>query len=377
VANILEGSVQKLGNKARISTQLIKVSDGFQMWSDTYNRELTDIFAVQQEIAQAVTGALQLKLLGNTAQAARPASAGAYDAYLMGRYFLGKSNKENLEKAVVHFNETIELDPRYAPAWVGLGASKINQAGGNYIPVEEGYKEARTAVEKALSLDPNLGEAHSALGWLQMLHDSNWTAADQSIQRALVLEPGNAIVVSHAGILARIMGRFDEAANLGRRAMQLDPLSTGVHHNAGLALYYAGLYEDSVSAYRKALEIFPEYAMEHCFIGLDYLMESRTEEALAEMDREKNPALRVFGLALAYHAAGKKKESDLNLAELVKYGPCYQIGETYAFRGETDRAFELLEQCVKLDQLKGDPLLKSLVRDPRYTALLKKAHLPL
>ena len=382
VANILEGSVQKLGNKAKISTQLIKVSDGFQLWSDTYNRELTDIFAVQQEIAQAVTEALQIKLLGKTALVARPASADAYNAYLMGRYFLGKIDQQNLEKAVVHFKQAIELDPRYAPAWVGLGASKINQAGTNYIPAEEGYQEARLAVEKALSLNPNLGEAHSALGWLQIVHDSNWTAADQSIQKALVLEPGNAVVVSHAGILARIVGRFDEAANLGRRAIKMDPLNVGVLHNAGLGLYYAGRYEESVSAYRKALEIAPESPREHCFIGLDYLMESRKEEALAEMELEKHPVLRAFGLTLAYHAVGKKKESDLNLAELVNNRAGYQIAESYAFRGEVEPAFHWLERLYDehsggLGQLKGDPLLRSLLPDPRYQALLKKMGLPL
>ena len=377
VANILEGSVQKLGNRAKISTQLIKVSDGFQMWSESYDRELTDIFQVQHEIAQSVTGALQLKLMGAASRTAGPSSAQAYDSYLMGRYFLGKSNRENLEKAVVHFKETVQLDPKYAPAWVGLGASKINQAGSAFVPPEEGYKEARAAVETALSLDGNLGEAHSALGWLQMLHDLDWTAADKSIQKALLLDPGNAVVVSHAGILARIVGRLDEAARLGRRAMMLDPMNTGVLHNAGVSLYYAGHYQESISAYRKALEIFPEFEREHCFIGLNYLMESRPKEALAEIALERNPVFRVFGLSLANYALGNKSESDLNLAELAKHEMGYQVAQSHAFRGEPQLAFEWLERAAEarsagLAQLKGDPLMKSLVPDQRYQALLKK-----
>ncbi len=385
VSTILEGSVRKEGQRVRITAQLIKVGDGFHLWSETYDRELNDIFAVQDEIARSVAGSLKLALLGGktATPAAQGTNADAYNAYLQGRYFFERRNKENVEKAVGYYEQAIKLDSGYAPAWVGLAAARIRQADFGYLPVEEGYRKAREAAERALALDENLAEAHAAMGWIKMSHDWDWAGADASYKRALALEPGNAMVVSRAAELTANLGRFEEALAQDRRAVELDPLSVSTHIYLGEHAYRAGRLEEAVAAFKKALELNPERPFSHFGLGLVYLAQAHPQEALAEMEREPEPDFRLDGLALAYHALGRKKESDAALAELAaKYqaGAAVQIAEVYAFRGEADRAFEWLERAYAqrdpgLSQMKGEPLLKSLERDPRYAAFLKKMRL--
>jgi TolB-like protein/class 3 adenylate cyclase/cytochrome c-type biogenesis protein CcmH/NrfG len=384
VSTILEGSVRKQGNRARIATQLIKATDGFTLWSDTYEREMTDIFAVQKEIALAVTGSLKLTLLGDKAGAqSTNTNPQAYNAYLQGRYFLERRTQANAAKAISYFEQAIKLDPSYAKAYALLGEAHSRQAVTVDADTEEGFRKAREAVERALVLDPELGDAHSAMGWIQQFHDWDWSGADKSYKRALALEPGDSDVIGHSGILARFLGRLDEATALARRAIQIDPLSPGAYYDAGLTFYYAGRTEEAIAAFRKVMELVPEREIVHSFLGRVYLARSQPQQALIEMKKEAHPAFRPFGQALAYHALGRKKESDANLAEFIdkfQAGGEYFIAEIYGFRGETERAFEWLERAyaghqIALVNLKGDPLLKSLERDPRYTVLLKKMRL--
>jgi len=388
VSTILEGSVRKEGNRVRIAAQLIKTGDGFHLWSETYDRELKDVFAVQDEIARSVAGSLKVALLGDkTATApARTTTTNteAYKTYLQGKYFLDRTGKENVEKAVAYFEQAIKLDPGYAPAWVGLAQSHSEQGDLGYLPVDEGYRKAREAVERALTLDANLAEAHVALGRIRWSYDWEWAGADASYQRALALEPGNAKALLGAADLAGTLGRFEEAMALHRRAVELDPLNTLGHLFLGSAAYYAGRLEEAVVAIKKTLELNPEFPIAHTALGQVYLAQAHPQEALAEMERESEPPMRLYGQALAYHALGRKKESDAALAELIaKFHAesAYQVAEVYAFRGETDRAFDWLERGYTqhdggLPFMKGDPLLKSLERDPRYAAFLKKMRLP-
>jgi len=386
VGDILEGSVRKQGSRVRITAQLIKAGDGFHVWSETYDREMNDVFAVQEDIARSVAGSLKVTLLGGkTAMpSAQGTNADAYNAYLQGEYFLKRHGKENLEKAIAYYDQAIKLDPGYAPAWVGLAAARSNQADRGYLPVEEGYRKAREAAERALALNANLADAHAAMGGIKMSYDWDWTGADTSYQRALALEPGNAKFVRNAAVLAKTLGRLDEALTQDRRAVELDPLSVPAHNTLGLAAYYAGRPEEAAAAFKKALELNPQFPNSHALLGQVYLAQAHPQEALAEMEREPEPALRLQGEALAYHALGRKKESDAALAELIaKYqaDAAFQISEVYAFRGEADRAFEWLERAYAqrdsgLAEMKGDPLLKSLERDPRYAAFLKKMRLP-
>jgi serine/threonine protein kinase/TolB-like protein/cytochrome c-type biogenesis protein CcmH/NrfG len=386
VSAILEGSVRKEAGRVRITTQLINTADGFHIWSESYDRELNDIFAVQEEIARSVAGSLKVALLRERQPRPAPggSSAEAYNAYLQGRYFFERRTKEDLQKSVTYYEQAIRLDPRFGMAWTGLAWAHGIQAGLGYVPVEEGYRKAREAAEKALSLDDKIAEAHAVMGWIKTSHDWDWAGADASYKRALELEPGNATVVREAAFLAAALGRFDEATALDRRAVELDPLNASSHLSLGIDSYYAGRIEQAMAALKKALELNPQRPLPHNFLGRIYLAQSRPQEALAEMEAEPDALFRQQGLVLAYHALGKKKESDNALAGFAKYQAeaAFQVAEMHAFRGDTDRAFEWLERAYSqrdsgLPQIKGDPLLKNLERDPRYPTFLKKMGLPL
>ncbi len=387
VGAILEGSVRKEGNKVRITAELINAATGFNLWSETYDRRLNDVFAVQEDIGRSVAASLKVTLLGGNSPT--PSTQGtnpeAYDAYLQGQYFYGRPNKENLEKAVAYYNQAIKLDPRYAQAWAGLALTHSRQADLGQVPVEAGYRKARQAAERALALEPTLGEAHLAAGWIEARYDWNWAGADASFKRALALEPGNARVMRVAAVMAATLGRFTEALAMDRSAVELDPLSAPAYADLGEHAYYAGSLDEAVAAFKKASELSPEIPGAHTYISKVYLAQAHPNDALAEMDREQDPAWRLVGVALAYHALGRKREADAALGELVaRYhaDSAYQIAEVYAFRGEADRAFQWLERAYNqrdggLTEMKGDPLLKNLEPDPRYAAFLKKMRLPL
>jgi eukaryotic-like serine/threonine-protein kinase len=382
VATVLEGSVRKQGQRVRISAQLIQVSDGFHLWSEAYDRDLTDIFAVQEDIANAVAGSLRVTLLGEKLPSPRGTSVDAYNAYLQGKYYYARRNQESLEEAIAYYEQAVKLDPNYAPAWAALSLARSTLAAENPGPLRERFARAREEAERALALDPNLAEAQAALGDVKEAYDWDWAGAAASYQRALALEPGNAEAIQGAAELAAISNHFDEALRLNRRAIELDPLHAAPYHRLAWHAWWAGRLEDATAAIQKALALDPEFPFLHTVLSRVYLARSRPQEALAEAEREPT-GFRLQDLALAYHALGRKQESDQALAEFVaKYAAAgaVQIAEVYAFRGETDLAFEWLDRSYKqrdagLPDMKGDPLLKNLERDPRYTAFLKKMHL--
>jgi tetratricopeptide (TPR) repeat protein len=363
----------------------IRLSDGFHRRLTQF-AEVGQGDAVQDDIARSVAGSLKVALLeGKTmTPSVQSTNAEAYNAYLQGRYFFEHQSKGDLEKAIGYYEQAIKLDPRYARAWAGLAWAHSAQADVGSVPVAQGYRKAREEVERALAMDANVAEAHVAMGWIKATYDWDWAGAEVSYQRALALEPNNkAAVVSAAG-LAATLGRFEAAMALDRKALELDLLCPCVHATLAGHTYYAGQLEDAVIDLKKALELNPAYIGAHGSLGRVYLAQGHPQEALGEMEREQEPFWRLQGLALAYHALGRKKESDLALAELVANHhaeAAYQIAEVYAFRGEVDRAFEWLERAYAqrdggLAQIKGDPLLKSLERDPRYAAFLRKMRLP-
>jgi TolB-like protein/Tfp pilus assembly protein PilF len=381
VATVLEGSVRKQGQRVRINAQLINVSDGFHLWSEVYDRDLTDIFGVQQEIARSVAGSLRLKLLGEKLPSLPTTNIDAYNAYLQGKYFYATPTKENLEKAIAYYKQSINLDPKYSPSWAALSRSYSLQAG-VYSSVEE-YGEARKAAQRALELDPSLAQAHVALGQIQQYYDWDWPAAEGSYQRALALEPGNAEVLQGAASLAAILNHFDQALVWSRRAVELDPLQASSYHALAFYAWWGGRLDEAEAAVRKGLEVSPQFPWLHAVLGRVYLARSRPQEALAEAELDTMPELHLQGLALAYHALARKEESDQAQAQLVaKYGQssAFQIAEVCAYRGEANAAFTWLERAYLqrdggLTFIKGDPLMANLEADPRYIAFLKKMRL--
>jgi serine/threonine protein kinase len=387
VASVLEGSVRKEGKRVRIRVQLVNANDGFHLWSETYERQLDDIFSVQEDIARSVAGALKVTLLGKnpSASSSQTKDAEAYNSYLLGRYFHGRRTKEDLERAISYYTSAIQRDSGYAAAWAGLAEAHHRQADNGYIPVDEGYRKAREEVERALALDENLTEAHAEMGWIKRAHDWDWEGADASYQRALTLDPGNATALRGAAVLAFTLGRLDEAIELDYRAVRLDPLNVPTHNNLGLHTYYTGRLDEAASALKKALELNPDFPVARVLLGRVYLAQSQPQQALKEMEQETDPVWHLYGVCLAYQAAGRITEAEAALATFIKnHGEtmAFQIAEVFAYRGKIDRAFEWLERAYALHDggmadIKSDPLLKSLERDPRYAAFLKKMRLPL
>ena len=382
VTTILEGSVRRQGTHVRVTAQLISTKDGFHLWSETYDRQLGDVFAIEDEIALAVARALKMTLLVHPAPSTK--NSEAYNAYLQGKYFADQRSKENMQKAIGYYQQAIRLDPGYAMAWVGLADALTKQTDSGHVPAEQGYRKAREAVERALGLDANLAEAYAVLSWIKIVYEWDWVGADASLQRVLALQPGNAMGVRRAAVLALFMGRSEEALALGRRAVELDPLNVAAYNSLGIQAYSTGRLGEAVASLKRALDFNPGYPETHSLLGLAYLAQSHPQEAHAEMESEPEELWRLQGLALTFYAMGRKKEADAALADfIVKHqgDSAYQISEVYAFRGEVDRAFEWLERARTqhepgIVQLKCDPLLKKLHTDPRYAAFLKKMQLP-
>jgi eukaryotic-like serine/threonine-protein kinase len=388
VASILEGSVRKTDNRVRITARLVNATDGFNLWSETYDREMNDIFAIQTDISRSVADALRVTLLGGEQKkknAARGTKPSAYNAYLQGRYFRQLNTKESLEKALQYFGEAVTLDPAYAPAWTGLALAHGSRASEGYTSVTEGYEKARKAVEHALELDPDLAEAHAALAFIRRAYDWDWVGADASARRALELEPGNGAFILGVARVASGLGRLDEALDLTRRAAISDPLNVAIHYRLARYYYFLGRLDEAVASFSKVLELNPEYPAAHEDLALVYMAQSHPDAALAEMEQEKADLWRHYGYSLLYYTVGRHKDADTTLAEFVKnyqHTAAFQIAEVYAVRGEVNRAFEWLERAYAqrdsgLSQLKGQPHFKRLERDPRYAALLAKMRLPL
>jgi TolB-like protein/tetratricopeptide (TPR) repeat protein len=395
VATVVEGSVRKAGNRMRISVQLVKVADGYQLWSETYDRTLEDIFAVQDDIAQSVLKELRTTLLGEAADAragkevtaavaaavkGRATDPEAYRLYLQARHFFDRGTREGAAKAIGYLKDALALEPEFALAWAELGRAYGQEADVGWAPVAEGFARAREAVARALALEPELPEAHAAMGRIQMSHDWDWRGAEASSRRALELAPGNAVVLGRAGTLAFRLGRLDEAMGIERRALAQDPLSARAYYHLGGVLDATGRLAEAEAAFRKALELSPQIAVTRATLSLNLLEQGRGEEALAEALREPDEAFGLPATAIIHHVAGRRAESDAALQELIaKYemNSAYQVAEVYAARGEADLAFEWLDRAYAqrdpgLTQMKTDLCLRSLHTDPRWGVFLRK-----
>lgn len=384
---VVEGSVVRSGTRVRVNAQLIQVSPERHLWANAYERDVADIVALQGDVAKAIANEIQVQLRPRERTYLadnRLVNPDAYQAYLLGRYFADRAGKDNLDKAVSYYEHAIHIDPNYALAWAGAADAHWMLSISGHAPVEEEIRKSRAAVERAIALDPDLAEAYAALGSIQMFIDWNWTAAGASIDRALALEPGNVSAMRQAAIIAAINGRLDESIQLAHRAAERAPLDPRAQRGLGTGAFLAGQLDEALTAFNRSLQLSPEGAYVHKSLVCVYLAKSLPQDALREAEQEKVPEERLVSLVMAYHALGRKKESDTALDGLIKnYGDiaAYQVAQGYAFRGEVDGAFNWLERAYiqhdgALLALSFDPLLKSLHSDQRWGAFLRKMGMP-
>src|SRR6266436_2913289 len=389
VANVLEGSVRREGNHVRITAELIKADDGFQLWSQSYDRETKDIFAVQDEIARAATEALRLKLLGTNGQPVastlRSANPEAYESYLQAQYFSGRGqSKEELDKALAYTDKAIKLDQKYAPAWALRASVQNAMAEVALTDPSEGFRKARNDAERAIALDPTLASAYLALARTQIFCDWDWDAADTSLTKAAALEPGSVEIFRIRSYRSRVLGNLDQAVRLYEQAVALDPLRTNSYSGLAYLLYVGGRYEEAQAALKKALDLNPQAAFVHLTLGKILIAEGKPQQALAEIEKEPLEWGKFTGQALVYHAVGREQDSNAALATLIakyKSGAAYQIAQVYAYRRESDKSLEWLDRAYEqrdpgLTEINSDPLFTNLHHDARYTDLLKKMRLP-
>jgi TolB-like protein/DNA-binding winged helix-turn-helix (wHTH) protein/Flp pilus assembly protein TadD len=389
VANVLEGSVRRDGNHVRITAELIKADDGFQLWSQTYDREIKDIFGVEDDIAQAATEALRLKLMGGNGQPVasnlRSTNPEAYQAYLQAEYFRGRGqSKEDLDKALAYTDTAINLDEKYAPAWALRSLVQNAMAESGLTDTTEGFRKARDDAERAIALDPTLASAYLALATTQIFYDWDWDAGNTSLTKAAELEPGSVEIFRLRSYLSRVVGNLDQANKLYEQAVALDPLRTNSHLGRGYLLYVAGRYDEAQTALQKAQDLNPQAPLVHLTLGKILLAEGRSQQALVEFEKEPSGGGKLTGQALAYHALGREQDSNAALAELIAKHhtfSAYQVAQVYAYRGESDKSFEWLDHAYQqrdpgLPEVKSNPLFKNLHQDPRYSELLKKMRLP-
>ena len=390
VSNILEGSVRKERDRFRISVELTNTKSGFQIWSQTYDRRISDIFAVQDEIAAAVSGALEIRLLGANGSSvpatARRTNPDAYQAYLQGRYFEGRGErKEDLENALTFANQAITLDARYAPAWVLRSLTYNLMAGFGLIENSEGMRKAREDARRAIALDASLASAYLALGYIQYSYDWDWSGAETSGKKAAELEPGSADVLRYQSSLDEALGRLREAIESQKRAIIIDPLLPRSYTSLGAQLYEFEKYDDARTALHKALELNPQKEHDHAIQGEVLLAQGRPEQALTEIEQEPSNFWRQLSEALVYQALNRQGDSDKALHAVIatdQNGAAFEIAEVYAYRGESDKAFAWLDRAYRqrdggLTLVKVDPLLENLRRDPRYADLLREMRLPM
>jgi len=384
VAHVLEGSVRKSADTIRITAQLVNAVDGSHVWSDTYDRPLNNIFAVQDEIAGEVVKALQLKLLGAIPQVAAPDNAEAYDLLLKARAVINRRRSaEDFTKAIALVEQAIDLDPKYARAWADLSRLAWFQAISAYVPYKTGFEKARRTAQRAIELAPRLPEAYIALAAVETAYDWDWSGAAAHIRQAEALDPANTLMLSSKAGLARNLGRVDEAIALRRRILERDPLATFGVMNLANNLVAAGRTTEARQYYNRALEISPELGGVHQAISQTLLLEGKPEEALIETRAETDAFWRSFGLPLVYHALGRQRERDASLQEFEKCctdGGTYQLAQLYAYIGRVDTAFKWLESAYQehdpgMIAIKMDPLFPNLMKDPRFRAMLAKMKL--
>jgi Tfp pilus assembly protein PilF len=384
---LLEGSVQKAADQLRISTQLVNATDGYHLWSEQYDRKMDDVFAIEDEISLAIVDKLKIKLLSRekTVLVKRyTENLEAYHLYLRGRYFWARRYEGGLVKALEHFQQAIEKDPRYALAYAGLADSYSQLGLWCFMPPRDAFPRAKAAAEKALEIDDMLAEAFTSLAMIGIYYDWDWSAAESHCKRAIMLNPGSALAHNYyAGYLCMI-GRVEEGVAELNHALNLDPLSLPLNANLGWGLHLARKPKQAVEQLRRTVELDPNFGLAHYFLGLAYAQEQSYEEALAAFQKLIEVtggfpwAAMFIGYVYALLGDIDKAEKVLQESQTLrkqKYVPSLGLAMIHLGLGERDKFFEWVDQAYEerdaaLSWLKVMPESDSVRSDPRFQDLL-------
>jgi serine/threonine protein kinase/tetratricopeptide (TPR) repeat protein len=390
VETLLEGGVRKAGNRLRITAQLVDLAQGYQLWSGRYDREIADVFAIQDEIAGTIVETLKVELVGKLGPLPSRTTAPGfeiYNLYLQGRFHWNKRTEEGLTKSVTYFKQAIERDPGYARGYAGLADAYLLLGVYGFALPGEVMPRARQAAMRALAIDDRAAEVYTSLGCLEALYDWFWGNAERDFKRAIELDPYYPTAHHWYAInFLTPMGRFEEAAQELQIAHELDPLSLAINASRGLLGFYARRYEEAVAAYRRTLEIDPRFALAHFFLGQALTALGRMEEAVAALltalTLSPGAAEMEAALGQAYALAGRREEAEQVLRGLEKRGersyvsPCL-VATVHAALGEGDAALDWLERAGRersadLAWIGVRPVFDGLRDEPRFRALLEQ-----
>ena len=384
VAHVLEGSVRKAGTRLRITVQLIDARTDAHLWSETYDRVLDDIFAVQDDIAANVVERLKLTLLEGVPATPQVAPE-AYALYLQANHLRRQSTPESFEKAVEMYLQALAIEPDYTAAWDRLAVLYCTQANFGLRPVDEGYELCRDATNKALEIDPDYAPALSGLGWISMQHDRDFAAAADYYRRALELAPTNISIIGEAAVLVQFMGRLDEAVALTEYASARDPVNPMGYANLGMVYRYSGRLDDAIDAYRTSISLSPDRIGGYYQLGVALLRRGDPQAALDAFKQEQSEDWNVMGQALAFHAMGRQADYEAALKALKDgWGDRWptEVAQVYAWVGDNDQAFSWLQKAYddsgngSWPDIRVDDLLAPLHDDPRWPEFSEKLGIP-
>ncbi len=389
VSTVLEGSVRKVANQLRITAQLINVDDGYHIWSERYDRQLEDVFAIQDEISQAIVDALKVKLIRKRVAASekrRTHDFDAYNLYLKGRFLWSGRTEPGFKKGLDYFEKAAAKDPSYAQAFAGI--SDVYNMLGCYcvLPPREAFPRARKAVDKAIELDETLAEGFTSRGFTKMVYEWDWRSSEQDFKRALELNPAYPTAHHWYGEYLMFMGRLKEAHEHGLHALECDPVSPILYGYLGWVHYFMKDFEKAIKECKKALELDPNLDLAHLLLGLTFTLIGLHKEAFNELEKARvhfgTGGLFRMGQGFAHAAAGREDQAKKVLEELPSisehsYASSYYAAALFEALEDRDRAFQWLERAVQerdfwLMCLNADPIMEDLRTDSRYPALREK-----
>jgi adenylate cyclase len=386
VAHLLEGSVQRSGDTVRVTAQLISTKDGSHEWSDTYESKFDDVLKVQDAIASGLARALEIAVGDVQIPVSHRINAAAYDLFLKGMHAFDPFTEEGCQEAIGLFTQSLQLDPKFAPAEVGIAWAYDDIGQNGWLPTELAYGRARASAMRALELDPTLGAAHTVLADVRLVYDWDWAAAQREIDAAFV---SGGRTSAGLAVAARIAAATDpaseKAAILLHEAIALDPLNAEAQIVLGYWVYArTGRFSEGARWIRRGLEISPHWGTGHYFLAIDLLMDGHIDEAIESAKAEKPDDGQFLALAAIYHAQHRFADSDAFLAKAIATNGdswASAIAMLYAWRGEADKAMQWLERAYtqhdeQLYMIKGEPQLRNLEKDERYRDFLRKMNLP-